>query len=266
MSGTRLRSQKAQATEKAAEPALLIVAHGERGGAGNDRLVYEIAEQLRHGGSYPTVHGCFVSKEPSLKSVVDGLSAGPVTIYPLFMSDGYFVKQAIPRSIGDPRQVRMLPPTGLNSKLPRLAATVALQAAKAAGWTPGACHLLLVAHGSRHDSASRDATRIVAASIEAMAEFSSVRVSFLEERPFVHDELANISGPVLVAGLFIGQGMHGGEDVPRAVNESLRNDVVMLPPMTRWPGLVELICKDVSKSSAVRPISSILDKSSGTPS
>ena len=244
MSGTRLRSRKVQATEPATRPALLIAAHGERGGTGDDRLVHELADHMRKSGGYSTVHGCFVSKEPSLRRIVDGLPAGPVAIYPLFMSDGYYVKQAIPRSIGNSRQAEVLTPVGLNRQLPQLVARVAAQAAKATGRISGDCHLLLVAHGSKHDKASRTATCAVAGSIEAMDEFAGVSMSFLEEKPFLDDQLANIIGPVLVAGLFIGQGMHGCEDVPRAVRECRRDDVVLLPPMSRWPGLVELICSD----------------------
>lgn len=263
MSGTRLRSQKAQATETTAKPALLIVAHGERGGAGDDRLVYELAEQLRNGGNYSTVHGCFVRKEPSLKSIIDGMSAGPVIIYPLFMSDGYFVKQAIPRSIDKSHQAKVLAPVGLNRQLPQLVAKVAVQIAKATGRVPGDCHLLLAAHGSRHDRASRTATGTVAQSIEAMDEFASVSASFLEESPFLDEQLASISGPVLVVGLFIGQGMHGSEDIPRAIRKCRRDDVVLLPPMTRWPGLVELICSELNETAAVRPTPSPSFKSSG---
>lgn len=251
MSGTRLRSQRVQATEKTDKPALVIVAHGERGGAGDDRFVYELAEQLRRGGDYSTVRGCFVSKEPSLRSMIDGMSAESVIIYPLFMSDGYFVKQAIPQSINKSHQAKVLPPIGLNRQLPRLVAKVALQIAKATGWVPDDCHLLLVAHGSKHDRASRNATGIVAKSIEEMDEFGSVSMSFLEESPFLEEQLASISGPLLVAGLFIGQGMHGSEDLPHAINKCRRDDVVLLAPMTQWPGLVELICSELNETATL---------------
>lgn len=256
MSGTRLRFQKAPATEKSATSSLLIVAHGERGGAGNDRLVYEIAEQARLRSDYSGVHGCFISKEPSLKSVIEDLPAGPVTVYPLFMSDGYFVSKAIPRSIGNSHRANVMIPVGLNRQLPRLVADVARQAAQSTGWSASACQLLLAAHGSKHDRASYNATEDVAETIRTMNQFAMVSTSFLEERPFVDQQLADIGGPVLVAGLFIGQGMHGSEDVPRAVRECGRDDVVLLPPMTRWPGLVELICRDLSKQAEVRPAAS----------
>ncbi len=250
MSGTRLRSQKAQATERTARSALLVVAHGERGGAGDDRLVYEIAERIRNSGNYSTVHSCFLSKEPSLKSIVGGVSDRPVTIYPLFMSDGYFVRQAIPRSLGATHRVQVLTPVGLNGQLPQLVARTALQTARATGLVPRDCSLLLVAHGSKHDRASRNATETVAGTIRAMDEFASVSTCYLEESPFVDEQLANTKGPVLMAGLFIGQGMHGGEDVPRAIKNSRRDDVVPLPPMTRWPGLADMICSGLSETAA----------------
>ncbi len=251
MSGTRLHSQRARATENKACSALLIVAHGERGGAGDDRFVYQLDEQLRDHGGYTTVQAYFIRKEPSLKSVFDGLPDVPSTICPLFMSDGYFVKQAIPRSINKSREVNILAPVGLSRQLPQLVMQIALQAAQATGWSPGDCNLLLVAHGSKHDRASREATRNIAKALEAMQGLGSVSISFLEESPFLDSQLESISGPVLVAGLFIGQGMHGSEDVPRAIKKCRRDDVVLLPPMTQWPDLAEMICNELNEIGAL---------------
>ncbi len=233
----------------------MIVAHGERGGAGDDRLVHTLVERLQRLGDYRTVQSCFISKEPSLKSIFSKLSAGPALICPLFMSDGYFVKQAIPRSVGlgqafgegRASEVRILTPVGLSPKLPRLIAEIVEHAAQASGLKISDCRVLLVAHGSKHDQASRDATRRVATALEMANAFAGISVSFLEESPFLDAQLGKIKGPAIAVGLFIGEGMHGAEDLPGALKRADRDDIVLSPPLSHWPGLMDLICDDLAE-------------------
>jgi len=254
----------------AVKPALLIVAHGERGGMGDDRLVHAVADRLEGRGDYRTVKGCFISKEPTLKTTVEDLSPGPVTICPLFMSNGYFVKQAIPASIEETREVRVLAPIGLSPRLPQLVAGLARDAAGGSGRVARDCRLLLVAHGSKHDTASRDATRSVAACIEQSNDFAGVEMCFLEESPFLDDQLGQIEGPVIAAGLFIGEGMHGGEDLPAAIAKSGRDDIVMSRPLGQAAGLMDLIVDDLDETPRLpshlsATLTSFLNQSSQMP-
>lgn len=264
MSGTRLRSPGEQATETGPValgplhlvPALLLVAHGERGGAGTDRLVHDLVDRIRQTGRFRSVHACFVSKSPTLTDTLIGLPAGPVLVYPLFMSDGYFVRRAIPRSIaaassedcaGD-RRVEIAPPFGLSPSLPDLIARLALETASGFGQSPRHCHVLLVAHGSKHDSASRDATLHLAGLLDRTGTFARVDQCFLEEVPFVDDRIADLQGPAIVVGLFAGEGMHGAVDLPGAVRNSGRNDIFLAAPLARVPDLHDLIRDDLNRS------------------
>lgn len=258
MSGTKLLSRKAPVTKRCVRPALIIVAHGERGGTGDDRFVHGVARALECSPEFGSVHVCFISKSPDLKSVLMQVPVGPVRIYPIFMSDGYFVRKAIPRSIDHctrqsdrtVREVSVLPPIGLSPQLPRLVAETAVNAARQVGLTPVDCRLLLVAHGSKHDQASRDATRSVAAALAVESKFACVAVSFLEEAPFVGEQLATIEGPAIVVGLFVGEGMHGAEDLPDAIEKSGRNDIVLASALAQTAGLTDLICRDLSEMTA----------------
>ena len=258
MSGTKLHSRKAPVTKRCTRPALLIVAHGERGGAGDDRFVHDIARNLERSPEYSSVRVCFVSKSPNLKNVFSEISAGPVAIYPMFMSNGYFVKQAIPKSLGygnrqsdnTVREVKILTPTGLSPQLPRLVAETAINCVNDADLSAVDCRLLLVAHGSKHDQASRDATQSVAAALETANIFAGVAVSFLEEAPFLDEQLAKIEGPAIAVGLFVGEGMHGAEDLPNAIEKSGRNAGSPSSPLARTTGLMDLICSDLSETTA----------------
>ena len=260
MSGTRSPSRAAPAIEPQARPVLLIVSHGERGGSGDDRFAYDLVERLRGTAGFAQVQACFLSKEPSLKTVSSALPPGPLIIYPLFMADGYFVNTAIPRQLAceNALEVAVLTPLGLHPELPALVARLAMEAAAANRADPQSHELLLVAHGSRHEPASRLATEDVAGKLRRMGLFAGVSVSFLEEQPFVADQLADISRPVIIAGLFAGQGMHGAGDVPEAVRVSGRGDVILTPALVTCPELADLVAAQIEtdrvKLSAHAPV------------
>ncbi len=170
-----------------------------------------------------------------------------MVIYPLFMADGYFVNKAIPRQFAphEDRDLTVLTPLGLHPGLPSLVAQLAVDTARAAGVDARLHELLLAAHGSKHEPASRLATDDVAGKLRQLDRFAGVSVSFLEEAPFVADQLAAISRPVIVVGLFAGQGMHGAGDVPEAVRESGREDVILADPLVASPALAELVSEQI---------------------
>jgi sirohydrochlorin cobaltochelatase len=254
MSGTRSHLHKAPAIECRPRPSLLIVAHGECGGTGGDRLVYRLADRVRGWPQFSRVDTCFIRAEPSIKDVTQSLPPGETTVYPLFMSDGYYVKRAIPDYLGsgsrpgapDRPAVRIMRPIGLSPKLPKLVADLARRAALGAGIDCRKAILLLAAHGSTKSPESRDATLAVASALENANLFGGVEAGFLEEAPFLGDQLADLSGPVVTVGLFIGEGMHGAEDLPRAVRECGRDDLVLAAPLSRSPALIDLICDELA--------------------
>jgi len=263
MSGTRLLSPGEPATDgrpaglgaASSLPALLIVAHGERGGAGADHLVHALVDRVRPTGRFRSVQACFVSKAPRLTDTLVGLSTGPVVVYPLFMSDGYFVRHAIPEAISAAstdgcagyRRVELMPPFGLSPGLPGLIARLARETASCCGLSSAHSHVLLVAHGSKHDSASRLATLRLADLLDKAGLFAGVDQCFLEEVPFVDERIATVQGPAIVVGLFAGEGMHGAVDLPGAIEKSRRTDIVLATPLTRVPDLPDLVQGDLNR-------------------
>lgn len=248
MSGTRSRFRRAQATEAggAADEALLIVAHGDRGGLREDRLAREIAARLRRSGRYAAVEVGLIRGEPSLEEAARRLPPGAFRIYPLFMSEGYYVQKAIPERLGlkggKARAAIMETPLGLDPALPGTVLDAARRTAQAAGLDAARATLLLVAHGSSKSSASADAARALAGAMEKSSPFRRIEVAFLEETPFLPDALAALEGPAVVLGLFAGEGMHGAEDLPQAIAATGRDDLHLAPPLAREGALIDLVC------------------------
>ena len=254
MSGTRSHSSRAPATELRPGRSLLIVAHGECGGIRDDRLVYRVADRVRGWPEFGSVNACFIRGVPSIRDIAQNLPTGPIIVYPLFMSDGYYVKRAIPDSLesgtgqdaSDRRKISIMRPIGLSPKLPELVSVMAADAARGAGIPCPEASLLLAAHGSSKSPESRNATMAVASAIRNSGRFAGVEVGFLEEEPFLKDQLASIPGPLITVGLFIGEGMHGGEDLPQAVGDCGRDDIVLATPLSREPALLDLICDEMA--------------------
>ena len=114
--------------------------------------------------------------------------------------------------------------------------------------------VILLAHGSRRNSASREATEQVARAIEGRAAFRSVGIALLEERPFLDEAMALVQGPAVVVGMFSGEGMHGASDAPRLIAELNRNDVVYAGVIGNVAGIENLVARAVAEALRRTPI------------
>ena len=226
------------------QTGLLIVAHGERGGSTENRLAHALAERMRSGRRYAQVEVGFLRARPRVEQAAARFAAKRFAVYPLFMSDGYYVREAIPERLGGSArrgQATILDPLGVDPKLPALVARLARQTADRAGKESAAAHLLLVAHGSSKSGESAEAARAIAEKVAAIADFASVDVAFLEEEPFLDHVLPRAPGAAVVVGLFAGDGLHAGEDLPAAVARSGRRDIALCPSIASEPALLDLI-------------------------
>ena len=250
MSGTRSHSPKAPVTDQVEASPLVIVAHGDRGGTRGNRLALRVAKEAERLPGFRSVHTCFVRGEPTIRSVAADLPPGRATVYPLFMSDGYYVQHAILQQMGvsgnGTEEIRIMRPFGLSPLLPDIIAELARSSVSDIEFDSAEAALLLAAHGSKKSSESRDATLSVAETLADKDHFAAVETAFLEEAPFLADQLALIDRPIIVVGLFVGEGLHGAVDLPDAVASSGREDVVLTKPLSRSRAVVDLICRELS--------------------
>ncbi len=234
------------------QTGLLLAAHGERRPHANNEGAFRIARSLSDRSLVSEVSVGFVSGAPTVKQALDTLTARRIMVYPLFASSGYFTRdrlvQLLDEADNQGREIEILPPLGLDPGLPDLAVALARGAARKHGFAPGACTVIFLAHGSRRNSASREATEQLAGKVESRAAFQAVRIAFLEERPFLGEAAARISGPALVVGLFSGEGLHGARDTPRLTADLGRADIVFAGVVGSAAGIEDLVARSVAEA------------------
>jgi len=209
--------------------AVVLASHGDRGGAAPNAALVAQAEATRALTGLRVVTGV-LKGEPTIEQALAEIAAtgvSHISVYPLFMADGYFVQKVRERVLaaGIVPEPKMLVPLGLDPGLPDVLIQESMVAARAAGFDPAGTRLLVVGHGSKLGPASATATRKAATRAALARKFASVTTAFLEEEPFVEDVLRASAAPTVVAGFFFGNGMHAGEDVPDAIAETGANAV-----------------------------------------
>ncbi len=206
--------------------AVVIAAHGDRAGAAPNKTILSHRERLQSLGLFRVVIAGVLKGEPSLETALSEAAASGaarVAVVPFFMADGYFAGQVLPERIaaaGLTTRSTILQPLGDDPNLMGLMLEEAQRAAALHKFWPGETTLLVVGHGSKIGQASADATRRVAEGLAHEGVFARVTIGLLEESPFLADALAEARGPVVVSGFFSGDGLHAGEDVPKAIEAS----------------------------------------------
>ena len=227
--------------------AVILAAHGDRGGDSPNATLLAHCARLRADGSFHSVSAGILRGEPLLEdSVQAALASGAkcLAVYPMFMAEGYFTRKVLTQrlvALEIPVDVYVLPPLGADPRLPALMRADALAAADRAGVAADAARLLIVGHGSKIGPASAEATRVVAAAIERAGGFGRVETAFLEEPEFLEDALRrDAASPTIVSGFFSGDGLHAAEDVPEAIAETGAN-ATYAGPIGRSDAVSEIV-------------------------
>ncbi|MDH3581765.1 MAG: hypothetical protein OEM91_14205 [Hyphomicrobiales bacterium] len=239
------------------DTALVLVAHGERQVPDPNRALADHAAALAIRDDFCFVGYGVLNGEPPFEAALEEATksgAGNLLVYPFFMSDGYFVSTVLPERTAAARAAIapiILPPLGLDADLVDLMLKRAETEARGARLAPGETQLLVVGHGSKTEPESAEATRRVAAALATAELFMGVSAAFIEEPPFVGDQLAREKSPVVVSGFFAGNGMHSSQDVHAAIKASGAR-AVYAGPIGAEPAIRDLIVAACENSSAGR--------------
>ncbi len=220
------------------DAALVVLGHGTTLNAASAAPVRQQAEELRRRGIFAEVREAFWKQEPQIKTVLAGLNRPRVFIAPMFISEGYFSTEVIPKELGfsfpdrlkiknGEKEVAYCQPVGTHESMTRVilsrAAGVVKQfpfplAPKAKDIT-----LFIAGHGTERNENSRKAIERQAELIRAQKIYAGVHAVFMEEEPRIAGchALAQTKYCVVVP-FFISDGLHAVEDIPVLLGEPER--------------------------------------------
>ncbi|MFM2082691.1 MAG: hypothetical protein RL380_1382 [Verrucomicrobiota bacterium] len=220
------------ATNTFQDAALVVLGHGTTLNDGSALPVFQHAAELRRRGLFAEVREAFWKQEPQIKTVLAEIKAPRVFIVPLFVSEGYFASEVIPRELGfaeqnsgvriqeSERRTRFYTlPVGTHDAM----TGVILARAKAVveqfpfprAPKPRETTLIIAGHGTERSAKSRESVLRQVELIRAQNLFADVHAVFMDEEPRIAAgyELATTRHLVVVP-FFISDGLHVVEDIP----------------------------------------------------
>jgi len=227
------------ATNEFADAALVLIGHGSTVNADSAAPTYQHADELRRRGVFAQVQEAFWKQEPGIAGLLRGVFASRVFVVPLFISEGYFTEQVIPRELGlcrndetdfprvqrrGPQTLHYCGPVGTHASmtgviLARAREVVAKFPGKAAP-APTDTALFIAGHGTGQNENSRKAIERQVELIRPMNRYAEVHAVFMEEDPRVNDCYWVARAPnIVMVPFFISDGLHSYEDIPVMLGE-----------------------------------------------
>jgi len=230
------------AMEDYSDAALVIVGHGSTRNRDSAKPVYQHAEEIRRRGLFAQVIEAFWKIEPGLSAVLRGVSAERVFIVPLFISEGYFTEEVIPREMGfcekgetdfprireaDGRTLHYCGPIGTHESMTEVLIARANEVVVKHPFPllPKEKNrsVFIAGHGTGNNENSRKAIERQVEKIREQDLYVDVHAIFIEEDPRIGDcwELAQTKN-IVVVPFFISEGLHSNEDIPMLLGEPER--------------------------------------------
>ena len=214
--------------------ALIVLGHGTGLNAQSAEPARLHAAELRQRRLFHEVREAFWKQDPRIQTVLAELTAPRIFIVPLFISEGYFASEVIPRELGfAPPPARLTrpgtelfycPPVGSHASMTGLilarAEAVVRQFPFPRAPRPADISLFIAGHGTGRNANSRKAIEHQVELIRARQIYACVHPVFMEEDPRIAAcyTLAT-TRYVVVVPFFISDGLHAVEDIPVLLGE-----------------------------------------------
>ncbi|HXR48564.1 MAG TPA: CbiX/SirB N-terminal domain-containing protein [Candidatus Limnocylindrales bacterium] len=218
-----------------ADAALVVLGHGTEQNADSAAPVYQHAAELRRRKVFAGVREAFWKQEPSIQNVLAELSTPRVFIVSLFISEGYFASEVIPRELGFlPSQSTLnsqrstwiyCHPVGSHDSMTGVILSRAREIVYKFPFPraprPAEITLFIAGHGTEKNENSRQPVDRQVELIRALDLYGGVHAIFLEESPRIPEcyRLAHTKSLVVVP-FFISDGLHTQEDIPVMLGEA----------------------------------------------
>jgi sirohydrochlorin cobaltochelatase len=214
--------------ENFSDAALVVLGHGTTQNENSAAPVFQHAAELRRRKIFAAVREAFWKQEPQIKKVLPEISAPRVFIVPLFISEGYFSTEVIPRELGFSKHstlntqhstIYYCQPVGTHESMTEVILSCAKKTVEQFPFPrapkPEDVTLFVAGHGTEKNENSRKAIERQVELIRAMNRYAGVHAVFMEESPRIADfyQLARTKNLVVVP-FFISDGLHVREDIP----------------------------------------------------
>lgn len=220
----------------------MLVGHGSTVNTESALPTMQHAAELRRRGLFREVFEAFWKQEPSIVTTLAKIQSPRLFVVPLFISDGYFTGEVIPRELGlDPkpvdgpvtikRQARFTlfycAPVGTHPSMTQLilarAQEVVVKHPFPRAPRPSETGLFIAGHGTERNENSRRAVEAQADLIRSQQLYAEVHAVFMEESPQIADSYALTRlKHMVVVPFFISDGLHSYEDIPVMLGEPER--------------------------------------------
>ena len=232
------------------DASLLLIGHGSTLNQDSAAPVRQHSAELRRRGVFSQVLEAFWKQEPSIRASLDQVATARLFIAPLFISEGYFTEQMIPRELGllkdgettfariqrhGGRTLYYCAPVGTHDSMTGIILARAREVVDKHPFPrapkPSDTALFVAGHGTERNENSRRAIECQVERIRARQTYAEAHAVFMEEAPRIGDcyQMAQAKNLVVVP-FFISDGLHSYEDIPvmlgaseKIVRERLRN-------------------------------------------
>ena len=237
--------------------ALVIAAHGSHLNPGSSDPAFDHADRIRETGAFDEVREAFWKEEPSFREALRTVAPDTVYVVPLFISEGYFTEDVLPREFRldgwDPalwesdgtgathatlaagdveKTVHYCGPVGTHDAM----SDVIVRRAESVTDDPDVGEgvgLAVVGHGTNRNENSAKAVEYHADRIRERGRFDEVRALFMDEEPEIDDVTEHFgSEDIVVVPLFIADGYHTEEDIPEDMGLTDDTDAGWATPAT----------------------------------
>jgi sirohydrochlorin cobaltochelatase len=224
-------------TDDFRDSTLVLIGHGSTLNADSSAPTHQHADELKRRNIFGQVLTAFWKEEPAISAVLRAAYEPRVFCVPLFISEGYFTDEVIPRELGFAPNERILcrndqtihycGPIGTHDSMTEVLLARAKETVTKHPFPrapkPAETALFIAGHGTGQNENSRKAIERQVDLIRAKNEYAEVHSAYMEEDPRIGDcyAIAKSSNIVMVP-FFISDGLHSFEDIPMMLGEPER--------------------------------------------
>ena len=215
----------------------MVLGHGTELNGNSAAPVFQHAAELRRRRIFAEVREAFWKQEPHVKKVLTETAVSRIFIAPLFISEGYFASQVIPRELGfasapssishPPSSLFYCAPVGSHDGMAGIILARAREVVEKFPFPrapkPADITLFVAGHGTEKHEGSRRSIERQMELVRAKNIFAAVQAIYLEENPRIGEAYAlSQTKNMVVVPFFVSDGLHTQEDIPVLLGEAKR--------------------------------------------